>query len=327
MPKSSKSNASDDEHSSSTANDDGKLVCVLNFSFLRGVLIGLALGVFLSVAFVGLSTSAGGGSCPRCPDVNIPPCPACPAVSCNYPEAEVAHAQQQEATLGAQGSTDTCATQTSTEAPLCTHLLNDPHTDLMKHEEAIEQYNAPRIYPVPGILSLEEINWLLSVGMQALTFDKGMNASVNETIANYQRAKIPRSGDFLWLYERIHKSTVLTNDVQWQFRLPRNLYSELLESMYLNKYDASINAHYDWHSDIGVIKSVAKRRLSMYVPVNALESYEGGDFELRAGVEQIATSRVQPGVLYITPSYMQKRVTPVTKGVRYELEMHIQSDV
>mgnify|MGYP003638834744 CR=1 FL=1 len=76
---------------------------------------------------------------------------------------------------------------------------------------------------------------------------------------------------------------------------------------------------YSWHSDTGIDMSTEPpvRKLSMTVLLNDPNEFEGGDL-------QFANRDINPmkqGHAAIFASFLQHRVTPVTKGVRRSLVM------
>ena len=72
---------------------------------------------------------------------------------------------------------------------------------------------------------------------------------------------------------------------------------------------------YKWHLDKGPGEDRPPRKLSMVLGLLDPDEYEGGDFEIKTGVE----SQVLPlkkGRVIAFPSWTLHRVTPVTKGIR-----------
>jgi len=72
---------------------------------------------------------------------------------------------------------------------------------------------------------------------------------------------------------------------------------------------------YDWHMDVGPGQN-SSRKLSMSVQLSDPKSYEGGDLEFMRVAQK---SERDVGALIVFPSFLQHRVTPVTKGTRYSL--------
>jgi PKHD-type hydroxylase len=81
------------------------------------------------------------------------------------------------------------------------------------------------------------------------------------------------------------------------------------EEVQLGKYENS--GHYDWHMDIFPPENGIQRKLSCSILLN--DEFEGGKFELEAKKEIY----LQKGDIFVFPSFLKHRVTPVTSGTRY----------
>ena len=77
---------------------------------------------------------------------------------------------------------------------------------------------------------------------------------------------------------------------------------------------------YDWHTDIRVDMSVEPpvRKLSMTLLLNDPSEFEGGELQI-AGAKN--TQLMKQGHATIFASFLQHRITPVTRGVRRSLVM------
>jgi PKHD-type hydroxylase len=72
--------------------------------------------------------------------------------------------------------------------------------------------------------------------------------------------------------------------------------------------------HYDWHMDKA--SSVhPPRKLSMVLQLSDPSEYDGGDLELMTATT-VHTAKKEKGLVYVFPSYVLHRVTPVTRGTR-----------
>ena len=100
------------------------------------------------------------------------------------------------------------------------------------------------------------------------------------------------------------------NDTIWNF----DLYS-VLDDIQYTEYHATNDGHYGWHQDIGP-GALSTRKVSITVQLSGPDEYEGGDLEYWKGGQDIQKAPRGKGVVFIFPSYMMHRVTPVTKGVR-----------
>jgi PKHD-type hydroxylase len=72
---------------------------------------------------------------------------------------------------------------------------------------------------------------------------------------------------------------------------------------------------YKWHLDKGPGEDRPPRKLSMVLGLLDPDEYEGGDFEIKTGVESQVLP-IKKGRVIAFPSWTLHRVTPVTKGIR-----------
>ena len=132
--------------------------------------------------------------------------------------------------------------------------------------------------------------------------------------------------DEKWVYELVVPYMQAANrEAGWQFEITT------VEKVQLTRYDAG--GFYTWHKDSITDRLSAfnrpkeddwygmVRKLSMTVLLN--DDYEGGNFEF-SNYERGEFSIAKPdfdkvGSIIVFPSFMEHRVTPVTKGVRYSL--------
>ena len=116
-----------------------------------------------------------------------------------------------------------------------------------------------------------------------------------------------------WLYEKLSDYAVQANNALWNFDL-----HAIPEQIQYTEYYATENGHYDWHADIGP-DLLSKRKISITVQLSEPDEYEGGDLELFKGGSMegpFPKADRKAGLVFIFPSFMMHRVTPVTKGTR-----------
>jgi PKHD-type hydroxylase len=91
----------------------------------------------------------------------------------------------------------------------------------------------------------------------------------------------------------------------------------VLDAVQYTEYHATENGHYGWHQDFGP-GMLSTRKISVTVQLSDPSEYEGGDLEYFIGGDPNNALKVQrdKGLVFIFPSYMMHRVTPVTKGIR-----------
>jgi len=83
------------------------------------------------------------------------------------------------------------------------------------------------------------------------------------------------------------------------------------------RYSSEVRGHYDWHIDLGTGR-FSRRKLSLSVQLSAADAYEGGDLEFHlSGLDHVKMR--QQGTLIAFPSFLEHRVTPVTRGERFSL--------
>jgi PKHD-type hydroxylase len=151
-------------------------------------------------------------------------------------------------------------------------------------------------------------------GVKQINFEKAATVSGDSDSVRSSRIKwIPQNTDWWWLYEKLAGMATESNNTLWNF----NLYS-LPECIQYTEYLASENGKYDWHQDIGP-SMLSKRKVSLTIQLSDPSEYEGGELQLFRGGNpetDTVTAPKKAGCVYIFPSYIMHRVTPVTKGVR-----------
>ncbi len=86
------------------------------------------------------------------------------------------------------------------------------------------------------------------------------------------------------------------------------------DTIQLARYDADESGFFDWHAD--TIPSDLTRKISISVPLNSDNEFEGGQFEFGGSGRN---PRQIAGRPIMFPSWLLHRVTPVTRGRRYSL--------
>ena len=128
-----------------------------------------------------------------------------------------------------------------------------------------------------------------------------------------------------WVYDTIWPFMMEANNkASWEYDI------KAAESSQITRYKKG--GFYNFHRDGGGCHLVKYnnptnafmhghvRKLSMTVLLN--ESFEGGDFEFTSyGKEEctITPLEMKQGDIVVFPSFMEHRVAPVTKGIRYSL--------
>ena len=168
-------------------------------------------------------------------------------------------------------------------------------------------------YEIDGILKdLEKIEY-----SEASIFTEGEVKSDEETRTS--RVKwIPQRPPFMQLYDKLSKLIETSNQNLWGFEL-----GSIIEQIQYTEYHAEDKGHYDWHLDIGN-DEYSLRKISLTVQLSDPNDYEGGILELSHSGDDLSISAPKTrGSVFIFPSYLRHRVTPVTKGVRKSLVLWV----
>jgi PKHD-type hydroxylase len=83
--------------------------------------------------------------------------------------------------------------------------------------------------------------------------------------------------------------------------------------------------HYGWHMDKGNTFG-SPRKLSIVLQLSDPSEFEGGDLELWVGGDKPFVATKQQGLLYMFPSWVLHRVTPVTAGCRRTLVVWVAGE-
>ena len=92
-----------------------------------------------------------------------------------------------------------------------------------------------------------------------------------------------------------------------------------LEKLHYNIYKQG--AEYTWHTD-GAMGEVRDFKLTCLLNVST-EPYEGGEFQLFSTIETTIHEFKEPGSLFMFPSWIPHRVTPVTSGTRHTVTLFL----
>lgn len=92
-----------------------------------------------------------------------------------------------------------------------------------------------------------------------------------------------------------------------------------LTKVLLNIYDSKIKGEYPYHCDVSK-SDVFDCKLTILVNLSK-QKYEGGEFFIFNGEEYKVPELNEPGNMIIMRSYLNHKVSPVTKGIRTSLTM------
>jgi PKHD-type hydroxylase len=87
------------------------------------------------------------------------------------------------------------------------------------------------------------------------------------------------------------------------------------EATQLGRYKSSDEGHYDWHMDASAPKDGTQRKLSISILLSDPSEFEGGELQFKGMEDQKVLTK--QGSIVVFPSFIEHKITPVTKGVRY----------
>lgn len=87
------------------------------------------------------------------------------------------------------------------------------------------------------------------------------------------------------------------------------------EDTQLLRYKSTDEGFYDWHMDAAPPKDGIQRKLSCVILLNSSSEFEGGELQIKGVEDQLLLEKT--GSIVVFPSFMEHKVFPVTKGVRY----------
>ena len=143
--------------------------------------------------------------------------------------------------------------------------------------------------------------------------DGNVTGEIDKSYRSSKIYWIPKNKDTVWLYRYLIYFIQEANKIMWNFNI-----SNLWEDLQFTVYKSEDHGHYDWHMDIGSNGLSSNRKISLTIQLSDPSDYEGGDLELMVHRNIIKADKSK-GTIILFPSYLQHRVTPVTKGIRKSL--------
>jgi PKHD-type hydroxylase len=163
----------------------------------------------------------------------------------------------------------------------------------------------------PGYFTADECDRILSLGTAAPQISGRVGEALGED-TEIRRSRVTAlypGEDTEWLFERLEFVLEHLNQ-GYGFRLSG--FMEGAQVAWYEDHGDGNGGHYDWHIDLGPGR-YSLRKLSMSVQLSDGTDYDGGDLEFMASEETGIRTR---GSLIVFPSFLEHRVTPVTRGVR-----------
>lgn len=162
----------------------------------------------------------------------------------------------------------------------------------------------------------DQINDIIRIGNSLIPRDATLGGvKEGEDISGIRKSKtswISLNNETSWLYDSLAYIARQINGQFFNYDL-----DGFVEDFQYTVYDGT-GGHYAWHIDKGLTISASPRKLSMVLQLTDPAEYEGGDLEFYISPEPFKAKK-QKGLMYIFPSWVLHRVTPVTSGVRRSL--------
>lgn len=154
---------------------------------------------------------------------------------------------------------------------------------------------------------------------------EGKTSSDGKTVTANKKRRIAKNGilprnEYSWLYDIARNKGTIINQESFNVDI-----IGILEDALFMQYDSSPEldecGFFDWHKDTGD-GYPNFRKLTMVVSLSDPEEYDGGELQLfDSGI--INLGKIKKGCGVVFPSYVQHRVTKVTRGTRRTLVFFI----
>ena len=120
------------------------------------------------------------------------------------------------------------------------------------------------------------------------------------------------------IYHLIHSLASKANNDTYGFHIDDIDYCQF------NLYDEKDAGHHKWHIDFKGFEEtqeIKKRKISVVIQLSEPTEYEGGELQLKYSnyTKQQKSDMLKKGSVITFPSFVEHRVTPVTKGKRLSL--------
>lgn len=163
------------------------------------------------------------------------------------------------------------------------------------------------IVEIKKFLSKEECDSILKFSLDNLELKKAYTFNrKDDTIRNSDVSFYSYNEKFNWLVDRI--DTVINNLI----KIP-GFDIDTIDTLQFTKYE--VGQYYNWHTDIDSNTEKVNRAYSVVIQLS--DNYDGGLLQYEQ--KGIKTFTKGIGNLFIFPSSIKHRVTPVENGIRYSL--------
>lgn len=151
--------------------------------------------------------------------------------------------------------------------------------------------------------ALEQLDWATSIAAN-------INAKNPVVDVSYRRTDIVWQGPMqpLGCIARTYIE-VANQSAEWNYALAGQ------EDTQIARYKSTDEGFYDWHMDAGVPENGIQRKLTCVILLNDPSEFEGGILQFKNMEDKNVLNK--RGSIVVFPSFIEHKVTPVTKGVRY----------
>lgn len=171
-----------------------------------------------------------------------------------------------------------------------------------------------------SVIPAETIEEFIKVGdtypaQPATIGDSAENSVTNSNIRKSDIAWInPMDPDAMKVTQCINWHAQESNRNCWGFNM-----GTIVNDIQYTTYHSEDQGFYDWHIDTFFLNNTRAydRKVSVIIQLSDSDDYEGGDFEIDPKYEAPDREELRKkGTIIVIPSFIQHRVTPVTKGTR-----------
>ena len=171
---------------------------------------------------------------------------------------------------------------------------------------------------VPNAISLKDIARVKKISEDKVKL-KGEVDGVLRTDIRSSEICFLNPDDELWVYNIIGSIAQSANK-HYNFSLSN------IQDIQYTRYKAEVKGFYGWHFDsmLDDFMPDTDRKLSISVQLSNPDEYKGGNLEFRK--DKLHKKYKEIGTAIVFPSFLEHRVTPVTKGERTSLVSWIEGE-
>lgn len=171
----------------------------------------------------------------------------------------------------------------------------------------------------PNQLPDETVNEIINECEKYPSQDATIGLENREANSNYRTSEIKWINKFepesRWISDMIFDFAQTANRNAFGFDI------DYINDIQYTIYRGNNNGKYDWHIDtFWDDPKPYDRKISVIIQLSDGSEYEGGEFELDPQYPQPVREQIRTrGTVFVFPSFLSHRVTPVTSGVRKSL--------